>query len=90
MIFTRHFFISLPGGVELSKGDGVESEHVQRLLGHLPSRGAAAELHRAAGGDGEQFSYSRMAKAASRSLACSYSPSPGKNEKVFSSAVIFQ
>lgn len=61
----------------------MESENVQRVPGHLPPRGAAAELHRAPGGDGEQLGHPRVAEAAARGLARSHPPSPGENGKGF-------
>lgn len=49
-----HFLCEFPGGAELSQRDGLEGEHAPRLSGHLPPRGAAAQLHRTTGGDGLQ------------------------------------
>lgn len=82
-IFTV-FPIPQPGGAELSKGDGLEGEHVQGVPGHLPPRGAAAELHRAPGGDGEQPGHPRVAAPAPRRVPRPHPPAPG-NSRALSS-----
>lgn len=55
----------------------MESQHVPRLPGHLPPRGAAAQLHRAPGGNGQQFGHPRVAAAAPRGVPRAHASSPG-------------
>lgn len=67
------------GGAELSQGDGVEGEHAPRLPGHLPPGGAAADVHRAAGGDGLQPGHPRVEEAASHRLSCAHAAASGQS-----------
>lgn len=66
------------GGAELSEGDGVESEHASRLPGHLPPRGAAAELHRAPGRDGLQPGHTGVEETASHRLPRTHTTATGE------------
>lgn len=72
---------ALPGGAELSQGDGVEGEHAPRLPGYLPPRGAAAQLHREAGGDGLQPGHPRVEEAAAHRLPRAHAAAAGQNTK---------
>ncbi len=67
-----------PGGAELSQGDGMEGEHAPRLPGHLPPRGAATQLHRAAGGDGVQLGHPRVEEAAAHCFPRAHAAAAGQ------------
>lgn len=56
----------------------MEGEHAPRLLGHLPPRGAATQLHRAAGGDGLQPGHPRVEEAAAHRLPCAHTAAAGQ------------
>lgn len=73
--------LTFPGGAELPQGDGVEGEHAPRLPGHLPPRGAAAQLHRAAGGDGVQPGHPRVEEVASHRLPRPHAAAAGRCAK---------
>lgn len=78
MPVTSHvMFFSPPGGSKLSQRDGVESQHVPRVPGHLPPRRAAAQLHRAPGGNGQQSGHPRVAAASPRRVPRAHASSPG-------------
>lgn len=66
-----------PGGAELSEGDGVEGEHAPGLPGHLPPGGAAAHLHREAGGDGFQPGHPGVEEVASHRLPRAHAAAAG-------------
>lgn len=74
---------AFPGGAELSEGDGLEGEHAPGLPGHLPPRGAAAQLHRATGGDGLQPGHPRVEEVASHRFPCAHAVAAGQYTKRF-------
>lgn len=77
-------FLFASGGAELSKGDGLEGEHASWLPRHLSPRGTAAQLHRAAGGDGQQSGHQRMEETATHRFSRSHAPSAGEDRQCVS------
>lgn len=56
----------------------MEGEHAPGLPGHLPPRGAAAQLHRAAGGDGLQPGHPRVEEAAAHRFPRAHAAAAGQ------------
>lgn len=63
----------------------MEGEHAPWLPGHLPPRGAAAQLHRAAGGDGLQPGHPRVEEAASHRFPRAHAAAAGQYTKCMKS-----
>lgn len=59
----------------------MEGEHAPWLPGHMPPRGAAAELHREAGRDGLQPGHPRVEEVAAHRLPCAHATPAGQNTK---------
>lgn len=77
---TAAFFCA-SGGAELSKGDGMEGEYASRLPGHLSPRGAAAQLHWAASGDGQQSGHQGMEETATHRLSRAHTFAAGEDRQ---------
>lgn len=86
-MFTCGTVCGLSGGAELPQGNGVEGEHAPGLPGHLPPGGAAAQLHRAAGGDGLQPGHPRVEEAAAHRFPRAYAAAAGQSYKNADAAV---
>lgn len=56
----------------------MEGEHAPWLPGYLPSRGAAAQLHRTAGGDGFKSGHTGVEKTASHRVPRTHTTTSGK------------
>lgn len=67
----------------------MEGEHAPRLPGHLPPRGAAAQLHRTAGGDGLQPGHPRVEEAAAHRVPCAHTAVAGQCPKCMKKFFLF-
>lgn len=56
----------------------MEGEYAPWLPGHLPPRGATAQLHREAGGDGLQPGHPRVEEAASHRFPRAHAAATGQ------------